>query len=48
MALFGAIIALQLVVAAVSIEVLSSVRAYVSGESLYSKGQKDAQIYLLD
>ncbi|MEO8312196.1 MAG: PAS domain S-box protein [Caldimonas sp.] len=47
-ALFGAIIALQLVVAAVSIDVLSSVRAYVTGESLYSKGQKDAQIYLLD
>jgi len=48
MALFGCIIALQLVVAAVSIDVLSSVRAYVTGESLYSKGQKDAQIYLLD
>ena len=47
-ALFGFIIALQLVVAAVSIDVLSSVRAYVTGESLYSKGQKDAQIYLLD
>ena len=47
-ALFGCIIALQLVVAAVSIDVLSSVRAYVTGESLYSKGQKDAQIYLLD
>jgi len=46
--LFGCIIALQLVVAAVSIDVLSSVRAYVTGESLYSKGQKDAQIYLLD
>jgi PAS domain S-box-containing protein len=48
MALFGCIIALQLVVAVVSIDVLSSVRAYVTGESLYSKGQKDAQIYLLD
>jgi hypothetical protein len=47
-ALFGFIIALQLVVAAVSIDVLSAVRAYVTGESLYSKGQKDAQIYLLD
>ena len=46
--LFGCIIALQLVVAIVSIELLSSVRAYVTGESLYSKGQKDAQIYLLD
>ena len=48
MALFGSITALQLVVAIVSIDVLSSVRAYVTGESLYSKGQKDAQIYLLD
>ena len=47
-ALFGCIIALQLVVATVSIELLSAVRAYVTGESLYSKGQKDAQIYLLD
>ena len=47
-ALFGFIIALQLVVATVSIELLSAVRAYVTGESLYSKGQKDAQIYLLD
>src|SRR5258705_12092306 len=34
--------------AAFSIYLLSSVRAYVTGESLYSKGQKDAQIYLLD
>ena len=47
-ALFGSITALQLIVAIVSIDVLSSVRAYVTGESLYSKGQKDAQIYLLD
>ncbi len=33
--------------AAVSIEVLSAVRAYVTGESLYSKGQKDAELHLL-
>ena len=46
--LFAGIIALQLIVAAASIELLSSVRAYVTGESLYSKGQKDAQIHLLD
>jgi PAS domain S-box-containing protein len=45
---FAAIIALQLIVAAASIELLSAVRAYVTGESLYSKGQKDAQIHLLD
>jgi PAS domain S-box-containing protein len=45
---FAGIIALQLIVAVASIELLSSVRAYVTGESLYSKGQKDAQIHLLD
>src|SRR5258705_8902702 len=45
---FACIIALQLSVAAISIDLLSAVRAYVTGESLYSKGQKDAQICLLD
>ncbi|HJV71576.1 hybrid sensor histidine kinase/response regulator [Ideonella sp.] len=39
--------AVQVIVAIVSIDVLSAVRAYVTGESLYSKGQKDAQIHLL-
>jgi PAS domain S-box-containing protein len=48
LAVFVSIIALQLVVAATSIDLLSAVRAYVTGESLYSKGQKDAQIHLLD
>src|SRR5580765_5816364 len=47
-AVFISMAALQACVAALSIELLSSVRAYVTGESLYSKGQKDAQIYLLD
>ena len=42
------VVAFELVVAVVSIDLLASVRAYVTGESLYSKGQKDAQIYLLD
>ncbi|MEO7338176.1 MAG: PAS domain S-box protein [Caldimonas sp.] len=46
--MFVVIVACQLLVAAVSIDLLSSVRAYVTGESLYSKGQKDAQIALLD
>ena len=46
-AFFVVIVAIQLVLAAVSIDVLSSVRAYVAGESLYSKGQKDAHIRLL-
>jgi PAS domain S-box-containing protein len=39
---------LQLSVAGLSVYLLAGVRAYVAGESLYSKGQKDAQIYLLD
>ena len=44
---FIGIVALQWVVAALSIDVMSEVRAYVTGESLYSKGQKDAHIHLL-
>jgi PAS domain S-box-containing protein len=44
----GGIIALQVLLAAMSIEALSAVRAYVGGEALYSKAQKDAQIFLLD
>ena len=44
---FVGIVAIQVVVAVISIDVLSAVRAFVSGESMYSKGQKDAQIYLL-
>ncbi len=47
-AVFVAMAVLQASVAAFSIQLLSTVRAYVTGESLYSKGQKDAQIYLLD
>ena len=47
-AVFVAMTILQASVAAFSIQLLSTVRAYVTGESLYSKGQKDAQIYLLD
>jgi PAS domain S-box-containing protein len=45
---FAGIVALQLLVAVISIDLLSAVRAYVTGESLYSKGQKDAQIFLID
>ncbi|HEU5293633.1 MAG TPA: ATP-binding protein [Burkholderiaceae bacterium] len=44
---FVAIVALQPALAVVSIDVLAAVRAYVNGESLYSKGQKDAHIHLL-
>src|SRR5579864_6476705 len=39
-------LAVMLLAAVISIEVLSSVRAWVGGESLYSKGQKDATYYL--
>ena len=47
-AVFVFIVGCQLALAVLSIEMMSSVRAYVTGESLYSKGQKDAQIHLLD
>ena len=39
---FIAIVLLQAFVAGISLNVLSSVRAYVGGESLWSKGQKEA------
>jgi PAS domain S-box-containing protein len=47
-AVLVAMTTLQVSVAGFSLYLLSGVRAYVTGESLYSKGQKDAQIYLLD
>ena len=47
LAVFAGIVVLQLAVAATSLDLLSGVRAYVAGESLYSKAQKDAQIHLL-
>ncbi len=47
LAVFVCIVGLQLLVTVLSIDVMASVRAYVSGESLYSKGQKDAQFYLI-
>ena len=39
---FIAIVLLQAFLAGMSLSILSSVRAYVGGESLWSKGQKDA------
>ncbi|MEO7850627.1 MAG: PAS domain S-box protein [Rubrivivax sp.] len=45
---FAFIVGVQLLVTAISIDLMSAVRAYVTGESLYSKGQKDAQIHLID
>ncbi len=47
-AVFVAMTVLQASVTALSIQLLSTVRAYVAGESLYSKAEKDAQIHLLD
>lgn len=43
---FVAIVLLQAFLAGTSLSILSSVRAYVGGESLWSKGQKDAIHYL--
>lgn len=39
-------LAFMLVAASISVEVMSSIRAYVGAEGLYSKGQKDATYYL--
>src|SRR5882724_3367680 len=39
-------LSVMLVAAVVSIELLSTIRAYVGGEGLYSKGQKNATYYL--
>lgn len=44
---FVAVVLAQAAVASLSIYTLSAVRAYVGGESLWSKGQKDA-IYMLN
>ena len=41
-ALFVGIVMLQLALGVISVDVMSSVRAYVGGESLWSKGQKEA------
>lgn len=45
---FVVMILLQVSVAVFSIQMLSTVRAYVAGESLYSKGQMGARLYLRD
>jgi signal transduction histidine kinase/CheY-like chemotaxis protein len=46
--MFGCILALQLAVAAISIDLMSAVRAYATGESWYTKGQKEAHVHLLN
>ncbi len=43
-----AAVAALLLMATLSMEIMSSVRSYVTGESLWSKGQKDAIFYLLE
>jgi diguanylate cyclase (GGDEF)-like protein/PAS domain S-box-containing protein len=40
------VVVFLMVLAAVSLSVMSSVRAYIGGESFWSKGQKDAVLYL--
>jgi diguanylate cyclase (GGDEF)-like protein len=44
---FVAVIIFQSLLAGLSLEMLSSVRAYVGGEGLWSKGQKDAIHFIL-
>ena len=39
-------LSVMLVAAVLSIELLSTIRAYVGGEGLFSKGQKNATYYL--
>jgi len=45
---FACIVGLQLLVTVISLDLMSAIRAYVTGESLYSKGQKDAQLHLIE
>jgi hypothetical protein len=42
-----AVVVLLVLLAAASIEILSSVRAYVSGEGMWSKAQKESVYYLI-
>jgi hypothetical protein len=43
---FIAVVLFQVLLGCISLYVLSAVRVYVAGESLWSKGQKDAIYYL--
>src|SRR3546814_18186089 len=43
---FSAVVLFQALLGGVSLYVLSAVRGYVAGESLWSKGQKDAIYYI--
>ena len=47
LSVFISIVALQVLVTVLSIDLMSAVRSYVTGESLYSKGEKDAQLHLI-
>ncbi|WP_321795919.1 EAL domain-containing protein [Caballeronia sp. J97] len=44
---FVAVVASLLALVATSLSIMSSVRAYIGGESTWSKGQKDAVFYLI-
>ena len=44
---FLAVVASLLALVATSLSIMSSVRAYIGGESTWSKGQKDAVLYLI-
>ncbi|CAM2157525.1 diguanylate cyclase [Pararobbsia alpina] len=43
---FLVVVVLMVALASVSLQIMSSVRAYIGGESTWSKGQKDAVFYL--
>lgn len=43
---FVAVVLFQALLGSISLYALSAVRGYVAGESLWSKGQKDAIYYL--
>jgi PAS domain S-box-containing protein len=45
---FACIVGLQLLVGMVSLDLMAAVRSYATGESLYSKAQKDAQLHLIN
>jgi PAS domain S-box-containing protein len=45
---FAGIVGLQLLVGVISLDLMAAVRSYATGESLYSKAQKDAQLHLIN
>jgi len=45
---FICVLTIQLSIAIISIDLMSAVRAYMTGEGLYSKAQKEAHLHLLE